>query len=87
MCRKINTIFIGDSFTYGSDVNYDENFVEIYKKSINQTLNLGCGGNGPIIEYATFVEYVKNLKLKILILLVKTPKIQCILEFIGGIFH
>ena len=61
--EKINTIFIGDSFTYGSDVNYDENFVEIYKKSINQTLNLGCGGNGPIIEYATFVEYVKNLKL------------------------
>ena len=60
---KINTIFIGDSFTYGVDVNFDENFVEIYKKSIDKTLNLGCGGNGPIIEYATFVEYVKNLKL------------------------
>ena len=61
--NKINTVFIGDSFTYGIDVNYDENFVEIYKKSNGETLNLGCGGNGPIIEYATFVEYVKNLKL------------------------
>ena len=60
---KINTIFIGDSFTYGVDVNFDENFVEIYKKANGKTLNLGCSGNGPIIEYATFVEYVKNLKL------------------------
>ena len=62
--EKINSVFIGDSFTYGADVNYFESFVELYKKNVEATINLGCGGNGPIIEYATFVEYVINLNLK-----------------------
>lgn len=61
--KKINSVFIGDSFTYGADVNYNENFVEIYKKSTGSGLNLGCGGNGPLLELATFEEYVKNLKI------------------------
>ena len=62
--NNLNSVFIGDSFTYGADVNYFESFVEMYRKKENLTINLSCGGNGPIIEYATFVEYVKEFNLK-----------------------
>ena len=61
--KKLNSVFIGDSFTYGADVNYYESFVDIYRKKVGPTINLACGGNGPLIEYATFIEYVKNLNL------------------------
>ncbi len=62
--ENIHTIFLGDSFTYGANVNSDENFSELYRKKFNKTLNLGCEGSGPIIQLAIYKEYVKNLNLK-----------------------
>ena len=41
--KKIDSVFIGDSFTYGADVNYYESFVEFYKENVERTINLGCG--------------------------------------------
>jgi len=60
-------IFIGDSFAYGADVTHDEGYVELFKKKFPNTINLGCGGNGPISELASFVEYAKILKPKYII--------------------
>ena len=62
--KKIHSVFIGDSFTYGADVNYFESFVAQYQNTFKSSINLGCEGAGPIIELAIFKEYVKNLKLK-----------------------
>ncbi len=62
--RKIHSIFLGDSFAHGADVNLNENFVELYKKKFNPTINLACGGNGPLIAYAAMIEYIVKSKLK-----------------------
>ena len=62
--ENIHTIFLGDSFTYGADVNSDENISEFYRKKFKKTLNLGCEGSGPIIQLGIFKEYIKKLDLK-----------------------
>ena len=64
---SFDNIFIGDSFTYGTDVAHGESFAEIVKEKFTSTLNLGCGGTGPIMQLGIFREYVKILKPKFVI--------------------
>ena len=63
---EISYIFLGDSFTYGEDVTHEESFFFYFNKFFPKSLNLGCGGNGPIVKLATFEEYVVHLKPKII---------------------
>ena len=58
----IDFVFIGDSFTYGTDVAHNESFFDYFASSYPNSINFGCGGTGPIIQKAIFSEYVKNLK-------------------------
>lgn len=60
-------VFIGDSFTYGLEVKHEESYFELFRKKIPNVINLGCSGNGPISELATFIEYAKLLKPKFII--------------------
>ena len=54
---------LGDSFTHGSCVERDLNLVgrmaEFQKSSV---LNLGMGGNGPLLMLATLVEYLPAVR-------------------------
>ena len=57
--KKINFFLIGDSFTHGACVNRPEDIASNLRLlSNNSVLNLGYGGNGPLIEYATLKEYL-----------------------------
>lgn len=56
-------ITIGDSFTQGDCVP-QSNTIASNLRSITEknVINLGMGGNGPLIEFATLVEYGKRVK-------------------------
>ncbi len=55
---QIDIIILGDSYAYGECVSRENNFATQISnlKSLN-VLNLGYGGNGPLIEFATFKEF------------------------------
>ena len=59
--KKIEYLLIGDSFTHGSCVNRPNDIASVLRTLSNKsTLNLGYGGNGPLIEYASLREYFKS---------------------------
>jgi hypothetical protein len=64
--KEIEYLLVGDSFTHGDCVNRPHDVASVLRKySKKNVLNLGQGGNGPLIEYATLREYltpnVKNV--------------------------
>lgn len=61
---KIEYFLIGDSFTHGACVDRPNDIGSVLRDLYEApTLNLGFGGNGPLIEYATLKEYLKpNVK-------------------------
>ena len=65
--NQIDFMFIGDSFTYGADVAHGEAFVDYFALKHPNTINLGCGGTGPIIQKGIFSEYVIHVKPKYII--------------------
>ena len=62
--NEIDLILLGDSFTMGACVNSDENISGYLKKFNVNNLNLGYGGNGPLIELATLIEYLPLVNTK-----------------------
>ncbi len=55
---EIDFVLVGDSFVHGACVNPKDTFSENLKNlSGKNVLNLGYGGNGSLIEYATLKEY------------------------------
>ena len=59
--EKIEYLLIGDSFTHGSCVNRPNDISSVLRTLSNKSvLNLGYGGNGPLIEYASLREYFKS---------------------------
>ncbi|MBM3528658.1 MAG: hypothetical protein FJX62_11235 [Alphaproteobacteria bacterium] len=48
---------VGDSFTFGADVPIGRGFVDRLRERAGKTLNLGCGGNGPLLELAGLAEF------------------------------
>lgn len=53
---------LGDSFTYGCCLETEQSFVGRIRARHPATLNLGMGGNGPLIELATLREYGPALR-------------------------
>lgn len=67
---KIDILLIGDSYVQGMCVDNENNLnAQLLKKKI-KTISLGIGGNGPLLEYATFKEYQKNYEFKNVILFI-----------------
>ena len=62
--KKSEYLLVGDSFTHGACVNRPNDISSVLRSlSKKSVLNLGMGGNGPLIEYATLREYL-NTKVK-----------------------
>lgn len=65
--NKFEYLLIGDSFTIGECVNEEDNIASVLKRLSNKkVINLGQGGNGPLINYATLKEYIAPNTNKIL---------------------
>jgi lysophospholipase L1-like esterase len=64
---RIDIAAVGDSFTQGYCVPQNENFVAAIRKRYPATLNLGAGGNGPLLMLATLEEYAARLKPRIVL--------------------
>ena len=62
--KEIEYMVVGDSFTHGQCVNRPHDIPSILRSlSKSAVLNLGYGGNGPLIEYAVLREYIQpNVK-------------------------
>ena len=59
-------VLVGGRFAHGDCVNEEDNISgNLRKFSLNNTaINLGYGGNGPLMEYASLVEYLPALNVK-----------------------
>lgn len=56
-------VTIGDSFTQGDCVAQSKTIASNLRNITRKNaINLGMGGNGPLIEYATLAEYAKRLR-------------------------
>jgi hypothetical protein len=62
--KEADILLIGDSFVHGDCVNQDQDFAGVMRKKGIKAVNLGYGGNGPLIELATLLEYGVNTKPK-----------------------
>ena len=58
---------IGDSFAHGSCVSRDQNMESILQRRFGPTLNLGVGGDGPLLELAALTEYAEPMQPKIVL--------------------
>ena len=62
--NEIEYLLVGDSFTHGSCVSRPNDIASVLRTLSNKSvLNLGYGGNGPLMEYAVLREYL-NQKVK-----------------------
>lgn len=61
--KEIEFFLVGDSFTHGYCVNRPNDISSVLRNLSNKSvLNLGIGGNGPLIQYAILREYLdKNV--------------------------
>ena len=65
--KEIDYILVGESFTQGACVNRPNDISSVLRKITNQTvLNLGYGGNGPLLEYATLKEFLSDNTKKVI---------------------
>jgi len=63
---EIEYLLIGDSFVHGASVNKPNDISSILRKKLNKNLlNISYGGNGPLLQLASLIEYmpkkVKNI--------------------------
>jgi hypothetical protein len=58
----ISVAAVGDSFTQGSCVAPDKNFMNLVRRQYPNTLNLGISGEGPMIMLAALTEYMPVMK-------------------------
>lgn len=65
--KEIEYLLVGDSFTFGDCVNRPNDISSVLRDLSNRSvLNLGIGGNGPLMEYATLREYLNENVKKVL---------------------
>lgn len=60
--NEYETIIVGDSYANGYCVACEEDVASALRRMGHSSLNLGIGGNGPLIELAGLTEYAKFLK-------------------------
>ena len=61
---EIDIVLIGDSYTAGACVNPEDNISGNLQKYGLSVLNLGYGGNGPLINLGNVIEYVPLVQAK-----------------------
>jgi hypothetical protein len=55
--QERSLIVVGDSYAFGADVPIGQGFVDRLRQRLGHVVNLGCNGNGPLLELASLVEY------------------------------
>ena len=65
--EAIDVAAIGDSFTHGACVEPEKNAMGLIREVYDNTLNLGIGGSGPWVEFATLKEYLGDLKPRVVL--------------------
>jgi hypothetical protein len=63
----LDVAVLGDSYAQGACVAQDRNIVALLRQRYPATLNLGMGGNGPLLELAGLKEFLPNLKPRIVL--------------------
>jgi hypothetical protein len=64
---RLDIAAVGDSYTHGHCVPSGKNFVALIREHYPSTLNLGIAGDGPLLMLATFQEYVRFMKPKVVL--------------------
>ena len=64
---KERVMLIGDSFVHGACVDQEETLSSQLNKVNIPSFSISYGGNGPLLELATLIEYIHVLKPKIVI--------------------
>ena len=64
---RVDIMLSGDSFAEGYSVNQDENIAAVLRESGFNTISIGKGGNGPLLELALLKEYAEPLQPKIIL--------------------
>jgi hypothetical protein len=62
---RADIVALGDSFVHGHCL--DDHFVNVIRKRYPATLNLGAGGNGPLVMLATLKEYARAARPKVVL--------------------
>ena len=62
--NDIDTILLGDSFAEGYSVKPKFSIASLMRKNKINTISLGKAGSGPLLQFATLIEYIKYLKPK-----------------------
>ena len=62
--EPIDLAFVGDSYAIGDCVNEGESFADKLREVFPRVVNLGYGGNGPLIELATIKEYLSGRQIR-----------------------
>ena len=65
--KDIDILLVGDSFTHGACVEPGEDIGSMIRDSGKNVINLGIGGNGPLLELATLIEFGKSVKPKVVL--------------------
>lgn len=64
---KIEIILVGDSFAHGACVKQGEDIAGRLRQMDHSVINLGYGGNGPLMALAALKEYAEPLKPRLVI--------------------
>ena len=72
----IDVLLIGDSFAEGYSVHYEESISALLRESGWNTINLGRHGAGPLVEYASLIEYGARQKPRIVLWLYHTNDLK-----------
>jgi hypothetical protein len=64
---EVQILVVGDSFAFGVGAPFGAGFVDHLRTRTGITVNLACGGNGPLSELGTLVEYGRILKPKLVV--------------------
>jgi hypothetical protein len=62
----VDLAFVGDSYTQGDCVNDGDHFIDPLRAMYPKVLNLGAGGNGPLLELASVKEYLQDRQVRYL---------------------
>jgi hypothetical protein len=60
----VDVALVGDSFTQGACVSPEESFAGVVRATHPRMINLGMGGNGPLLELGGVREYLSRAKPK-----------------------
>jgi hypothetical protein len=60
--RRADIVLLGDSYIHGNCVPREHTIAGVLRTWWPRTINLGMAGTGPLLQYATLLEYAQHLR-------------------------